>query len=362
MHGLTHMCTSKCARICLFLAFLTVGVTAYCPVVICPGFGNDSIDYDTPLGQPSDIGLKSVLSRRGFNMEEITTVPVQRSDWIRVAGGLLDLGFYTNNAKPTGMGYGWYIKRLKQTVDEMYEQSGNQKVILMAHSAGGWLARAAMADGIWGIDEETGEEIKTTDRVQCLVTLGAIHKVPGSGKEDTCVTRGCLKYTDETYPGTFLGSEGVKYIAVGGAAIVGDNRKEQELETDADELYSTRGEGSASRVAFTSYEAVCGDGNCIGDGVVPFEWTQLEGARNIELEGVLHSINEAGTTIPTDRWYGSEGVIDRWLPAVLEETGLSKGKGTGGTSEGNSSPFEALQDWTSKLLASVTDTSTVSER
>ena len=33
----------------------------------------------------------------------------------------------------------------------------------------------------------------------------------------------------------------------------------------------------------------------------------------------LHSINEAGTTLPTDRWYGSEQVVDRWLGAVRQE-------------------------------------------
>ena len=72
---------------------------AYAPVVICPGFGNDSIDYDTPLGQPSEVGLKSVLARRGFEPDNIYTVPLKRSDCVRVAGGLLDIpGFYTNNA------------------------------------------------------------------------------------------------------------------------------------------------------------------------------------------------------------------------------------------------------------------------
>ena len=111
---------------------------AYAPVVICPGFLQGSIDYDTPLGQPSEVGLKSVLARRGFEPDNIYIVPLKHSDWVRVAGGLLDIpAFYTNNAKPTGRGYGWYIDRLKQSVDQAYEESGGGKVILMAHSAGG---------------------------------------------------------------------------------------------------------------------------------------------------------------------------------------------------------------------------------
>ena len=45
--------------------------------------------------------------------------------------------------------------------------------------------------------------------------------------------------------------------------------------------------------------------------------------KQLVLPGVLHSINEAGTTLPTDRWYGSEGIVDQWLPAVREATSKS---------------------------------------
>jgi hypothetical protein len=95
------------------------------------------------------VGFISALERRGFDPDAIFTVPVKRGDWIRVAGGLLDPGFYTNNALPTGKGYGWYIRRLKQCVDKAYEASGGERVLLIGHSAGGWLARAALGDGIW---------------------------------------------------------------------------------------------------------------------------------------------------------------------------------------------------------------------
>ena len=39
-----------------------------------------------------------------------------------------------------------------------------------------------------------------------------------------------------------------------------------------------------------------GRGDVTGDGVVPLTFTQLDGAEQIVLDGVLHSINEAGTT------------------------------------------------------------------
>ena len=83
----------------------------------------------------------------------------------------------------------------------------------------------------------------------------------------------------------------------------------------------------ATRIAYASYEAVSGVGDQTGDGVVPFEWMQLDGSRKIRLDGVLHTshmIDEAGTTMPMDRWYGSEGIVDRWLPDVLEDLDLGK--------------------------------------
>ena len=303
------------------------------PVVICPGFGNDSIDYEAPLSQPREVGFISALERRGFDPEAIYTVPVKRRDWVRVAGGLLDPGFYTNKALPTGRGYGWYVRRLQQCVNEAYEASGGEKVLLIGHSAGGWLARAAMGDGVWAKADGGGTETRTAERIRCLATIGAIHRPPQD--LGTCVTRGALAYTNEMYPGAFLKAEGVAYVSVGGDAIVGNNAKDMPVDpTDADEAYRVRGEGNAQRVAFTSYEAVCGQGEVTGDGVVPLEWSILrgsddgtgDGAVHLSLDNTLHSINEAGTTLPTDRWYGAEDVVDRWLPTVLEEAGIVESK------------------------------------
>ena len=76
-------------------------------------------------------------------------------------------------------------------------------------------------------------------------------------------------------------------------------------------------------MAFVNYKALSGDG-AAGDGVIPVAVAHLDGARQLTLENVLHSINEAGTTLPTDRWYGSEAVVDRWL-AELDWTELSPG-------------------------------------
>jgi len=349
------------------------------PVVICPGFGNDEIDYESPLSQSREVGLVSALERRGFDPSLISVVPVKRLDWLRVAGGLLDVpDFYLGTALPTGGGYGWYLRRLKASVDEAHERSGGERVLVIGHSAGGWLARAAMGDGVWAPagrsaspsyssspsgdgDEKEGVgstivsgEVRTSDRIRCLVTVGAIHRPPSDA--GTCVTRGALTYTAEQYPGAYLSAEGVGYVSVGGDAILGEDSrgtKNGAPASESDELYAARGEGSASRVAYNSYEAVCGRGGVLGDGVVPLDWTQLDGARQIRLEGVLHSINEAGTTLPTDRWYGSEGVIDRWLPVALEEAGIASERtdGRGGVGGGGMLGYGNLALWARERAA-----------
>ena len=281
------------------------------PVVLVPGFGNAVVDYISPLGQSEDVGLCSVLRRRGF--DDINVVPVQRWEWVRVAGGLTDPDFYTCQQRPTGRAYGWFVQRIRDEIDAARARTG-QRVLVVAHSAGGWLARAALGgvpgDGAWA---------RQSERVAGLVTLGAPHAPPPD--RGTCATRGALAYTDDNYPGAFL--DGVAYTTVAGTAIVGNEEAAADAEAPtesagaADAVYAERGEGSYARVAFVNYQALSGDGTVAGDGVIPVAVAHLDGARQLTLENVLHSINEAGTTLPTDRWYGSEAVVDRWL-AELE--------------------------------------------
>eukprot|EP00804_Cyclotella_cryptica_P028143 CCRYP_010998-RA/>CCRYP_010998-RA protein AED:0.03 eAED:0.03 QI:186/1/1/1/1/1/2/66/684 len=318
------------------------------PVVICPGFGNAQIDYFNPLNQGSEYGFVSALIRRGFNPDLVKVLPLERYEWVRVAGGLLDPNFYTGKCRPDGLGYGWYIKRLRRTIEDAYELGGrNERVLLIGHSAGGWLGRAALGDGSWelgnsGTGDDPFQRPRASERVRALITVGAIHKPPAGDASSTCVTRGVLAYLEETYPGAYLASEGIAYVSVGGDAILGSEvLPEDSAKTgskEVNDVYKVRGEGSASSVAFTAYKAVSGNGDRTGDGVVPLEWALLEGSRTIVLEGVLHSINEPGTTLPTDRWYGSEKVLDKWLFDALLEAGVPvKSK--------NESPFIRWPGW-----------------
>lgn len=139
----------------------------------------------------------------------------------------------------------------------------------------------------------------------------------------SCVTRGALDYVNTKYPGPYLNNEGIAYISVGGDAIMGVQRqqlKQQQKQIDNEEEASE--EAAAAAVAYTSYQAVCGNGNTTGDGVVPLAWTLLDGSRSIILPGVYHSINKAGTALPNDDWYGGDNAIDLWLYDALDEMGI----------------------------------------
>ena len=319
------------------------------PVVILPGFGNADVDYKTPFNQPEESGFCAVLARRGF--KDVTVVSLPRWEWIRVAGGLLDPDFWLGKQRPESLAYGWYVKRARQTIAAASERCGGARVLVIGHSAGGWLARATLGQGRWDTAVEgkdgTSATILARDVVCGLVTLGAPHFPPPTGSPP-CATRGALAYCDREMPGAHLSntgfalvsaSAGVAYVTVAGAAIRGNAARPdgskgvdpsdptlpaRELlsgaaRTQADELYARRGEGSAARVAFTNYQALSGDGEAIGDGVIPVGCAHLPGALQLTLDGVLHSINEAGTTLPTERWYGSEKVVDRWLEPALAE-------------------------------------------
>lgn len=335
------------------VSHLTLAEIEGSPVIIIPGFGNANIDYVAPLGQPEETGFRAALQRRGFT--DVRILPVERIEWVRVIFGLILAIVWRPLATPSGPAYNWFVQRLRNAVDEAHAQSGGERVLLVGHSAGGWLARAMLADGTWQTADGKSEGC-AADKVSGLVTLGTPHFAPPEGFPD--MTLGVLKFVNDEYPGAFLAAAGIAYVTVGGDAIVGSKSPAAAAaappSSKVDSAYAKRGEGSAARVAFNSYEMVCGRGDVTGDGVVPLSYTQLEGATQLELKGVLHSINEAGTTLPTERWYGSENVVDRWLPAVRAQVArverrrsAAGGGGGGGASfaDATNAVMEQVRAW-----------------
>ena len=279
------------------------------PVVILPGFGNADIDYITPLGADADVGLKACLEKRGFSNVEV--VQVDRTDWLRVAGGLLDADFRAGEATPDGRAFGWYLERTGEAVRKAKASAAaagdaDARVLLLGHSAGGWLARAALGDGT---PESSLARITANEDVCGLVTLGTPHLPPPKGTEDS--TRGVLRYVDAQYPGAAL--DCLAYVTVAGSAVTADKNADR---------------GSLERVAANSYPLVsgpaAGEGG-VGDSIVPLEAAHLPGSgvQRITLEEATHSIGSP------DSWYGSDAVVDDWLPQAQKAVAKSGGGPSG---------------------------------
>ncbi|GAX21169.1 hypothetical protein FisN_14Hh380 [Fistulifera solaris] len=275
---------------------------------------------DYYLSQYPEGSLVQSLRKRGWNEEVIRVLPLpKRSDWLQVFWkGAFDPQFWAGQAPPIRPAFAWYLQRIANTIQEMRNsesESGSEsisttspKIILIGHSAGGWLARAALGY----LSQSNGkEEASPAIPLECilgLVTLGAPHLPPPPQIMD--MTRGALRITNEQFPGAYYQSstnepDSLFYLTVMGDAV----RGVQQVRKSPWEPTVVSG------FAYNSYEAVCGQGDVTGDGVVPLESGHLDQAKQLTLPGIFHSINRP------DQWYGSDNVIDSWHDVMLELVG-----------------------------------------
>lgn len=293
------------------------------PIVILPGFGNASRDYDAPFGN-ADASLAAALRARGF--ENLHVVPVERKDWIKVGKMIFTTGYWTGNLNSTDPGYTWYLERVKETVEaaqktaaaaESIQDPEGYKVVLVGHSAGGWLARAYLGQPQFKSKyslERANNDINVAgghnEAIEAIITLGTPHSPPPPRSKVKDMTGGALKWVNETWPGAYYAKAGVKYITVGSRAVIG-NRK--------------AGRQTLPGYSFGSYRQVLGRGhNVEGDAVVPLKSALLQGAKHVILDDVLHSMSRIGTFEEDAgngvKWYGSESIVDQWLMPLLDES------------------------------------------
>jgi triacylglycerol esterase/lipase EstA (alpha/beta hydrolase family) len=227
------------------------------PIVILPGYLAGASDYRA---------LEQTLAALGASA---TTVPLRVRDWFPTLGG--------RSVAPI-------LRQLDAIVQQVRQQTGAAKVNLVAHSAGGWLARIYLGDTPYAIHPSDQDDCLWCARpyVATLVTLGTPH----TSQERWTLKN--LNFVNLTYPGAFYSD--VRYVCVAGKAIYGDRWK--------------------SWLAFNSYKLTCGVGNCWGDGITPIVAAHLAGAENLTLAGVRHSPRN-GT------WYGTPEIVKAWVPHLL---------------------------------------------
>jgi triacylglycerol esterase/lipase EstA (alpha/beta hydrolase family) len=226
------------------------------PTVILPGYFASAIEYQQ---------LEKALNDRGVTT---TTVPLRKRDWIPTLGG--------RSVVPI-------LQRIEFTVKYMLSHYKSSAVNLIAHSAGGWIARIYLGEKpylIHGDVSAAEARWEARKHVHTLITLGTPH----TSQERW--TKKNLDFVNINYPGAFYPE--VRYVCVAGKAVYGERRLGKWL-------------------AYNSYQLTCGRGNCWGDGITPIAAAHLTGATNITLEGVMHSPRSPGI------WYGSPEVSQAWI-------------------------------------------------
>jgi len=262
------------------------------PILVLPGFGNETADYTAPFGV-EEASLAAALRSRGY---AVHVLPLVRKDWLKVAGGLLSPNFYAGRCS-AWEGYGWYLQRVAAELQRVRAATGAERVTLCGHSAGGWLARAFVGDERFGASADGGP----VPGVAAVVSLGTPHLPPPPGVFD--VTRGALHWLNATLPGSHFAPRGVRYVSVAGRTVRG----------------RAGVEAGPVKYATTSYGALLGAGEgVLGDAVVPLHCALLPGARQLVLDGVWHSMSKVGTFDEASNvvWYGSDAVCDHWLRAL----------------------------------------------
>lgn len=232
------------------------------PTVILPGYLAGARPYRE---------MEAALEALGV---VVRTVPLRRQDWFPTLGGRSMLPILT---------------QLDATVQQLRQETGSDRINLVGHSAGGWIARIYLGEVPYDVhpgDRHQPGLWKAHPHVATLVTLGTPHS---SGER---WTQRNLNFVNENYPGAFYSH--VRYVCVAGKAVYGDRRLQNWF-------------------ARSSYELTCGQGNVWGDGITPIESALLAGAEQIVLADVFHSPR------PGRYWYGSPPVVQQWASYLLAE-------------------------------------------
>lgn len=228
------------------------------PTVIIPGYLAGAEPY-----QP----LEKTLAQHGVRA---FTVPLTRWSWVPTVGG--------RSIQPI-------LAAIAATVAQVKAETGCDRVNLVGHSAGGWVARIYLGDTPYDVHRRDRDRPNCWSghrHVQTLITLGTPHD------SQERWTRKNLNFVNQTYPGAF--HEGVRYVCVAGKAIYGDRWR--------------------TWFTYNSYQLTCGEGASWGDGITPIESAHLEGADNRILDQVYHSPR------PGLAWYGTPSAVEQWVTAL----------------------------------------------
>lgn len=248
------------------------------PVIVCPAQFGTLSDYQELVDELQARGHPTVVA------------PLAFTDWLRLIPASLTKEYWTGELSPD-VALPFYYEALDKATAQLAEQYPGKKVQLVAHSIGGWIARAYLGQLPAAKREST---------FSALVTLGTPHTPPPEGIFRTIdQTRGLLMFVEGRYPGAFY-RESLRYLTVGSTAQRG--------------ALPGSGQGLiAGSLAFASYLPLCGDGQVEGDGITPIRCAHLEGAEQRTVEAFhIAFVPGSGTRLNGTPWYGSPEIIGEW--------------------------------------------------
>ncbi len=235
------------------------------PTIILPGYLAAAVEY-----QP----LQQYLESAGY---PTTLVPLKIQSWFPTLGG-----------RPVTP----ILQALDHTIRSTLEQTNAEKVNLIGHSAGGWIARIYLGSVPYNHQVWDGRS-----QVASLITLGTPH----TSRERWTLTN--LRFVNDHYPGAFWSE--IKYCCVAGEAIQGHKGQWSDLLGLSGQRWDwTRW------LAYNSYELTSGIGDAWGDGITPIQAAHLDGAENLTLPDVFHAPK-------SPCWYGSPEIVPTWIKALL---------------------------------------------
>ena len=198
---------------------------------------------------------------------KVHIVPLTPLDWI--------LGSFR--------GYGQLVFEVASAVDKALLESSSDRAVLVAHSAGGILARVY----IGGDPPYGGRRYAGYRRASHLITLGTPHNLLGNAHLAS------IAEVNELFPGSLHEQKGLHYLSVAGGAV----------------------DGASSAKARKNYERFVKDGRVKGDGVVPAQSALLPGSTSLVLDDLYHGRRHG---FMKGRWYGSDReTVEGWWPEEL---------------------------------------------
>lgn len=248
--------------------------TQVSPVVIVPGYGAPAANYQDLQGE-----LQRVLPEG----TPVKIVPVTIATWLRTVGG--------RPVTPV-------LELLDECVQDALSESdgaAHKEVTIVAHSAGGWIARIYLGGAPY--PDASGRRWKGHEKVGKLVNLGTPQK---SGER---VARANMKFVNEQYPQAHHDS--VQYYNFAGDAVRWCGQSWW--------MFWKPEWMAGLSYCLTDVELAEGrsGSSAVGDGIVPISVAFLQGAVNVRLKGVWHSPDSPGA------WYGQSQVVDYWSRFLL---------------------------------------------